>query len=279
MSDASTLTIVFRGLLVMHRNEESNSMEVGMLREKEHHFPRILTYKNGVLDGIHLLGDSDLDKPLRLEIDNPLGSGPTIYTNGSLTFDRLKHKDERDFRWIMDLEARDFYNKDLTNDMLTGILKPILSVPQGQFYTRLLSRVMKRAPSGGTAQEFGRVAAATGCDILLSGAQARLMKGDDRVFTFKVQPNTTYEFSNTPPDFPVGHGQNPHAGDHHGDFGLEDHEGTGHPPIDHFQFYYKMFPDTFTPKFEFSPGPDPDPAPDPFLCGASATGRRPGPLN
>jgi len=262
--------------MVMHRDEENNCMEVGMLvlDQKEGHIPRILTYRNGVLDGVNKITESDLMEPWVLKVDMAVGSGPSMYTNGSIRFDRETHPDPRDFRWIMDLEARDFYNRDLSREMLKGILKPILQVPHGEFYTRLKTRPMKRKNQQTNVEEdFGCVASATACDIVLTGKSAELRKkSGGRVFTFKVEPNTTYELSNTPPDVGHVHEMAPHTGEH-------PHTAPTTPPAaaarpaDHFQFYYKLFPQAFAPKFEFGP-PDAEPAPDPFLCGVTAMGKR-----
>ena len=281
MSEVSTLTIVFRGLMIFHKDEENDRMEIGILRVHGH-IPRVLTIKNGVLAAVRVFEEEDLKQPFwELEVTNPVGLGVSTYTNGSVKFERKTHKDDRDFRWIMDLEARDFYNRDLTKEMNTNKLMPVLHVPHGEFYTRLKSPLLLRKEGPGEFEPFGCVAAVTGCDIPFDGGGAELkVAGGSTLFTFKNEPNTIYEITNTPPDVvPPPEQDGRHVGGPHTEATPATQrktEGKDSPP-DHFQHYYDLFPVIPSPRFEFQPA-NPTPGPDPALCGKGMLGKRTNPL-
>lgn len=264
----TTLTIVFRGLMVMHKAPDH--VQLGILPAPGH-FPRITTITNSVFVKTFDLNNPeqpsiDPDRPIwRLDVDSP--SGITFLTTGE-TFDRKTHEDPKDFRWSSDLEGTEFYNEDLTTRLNTGQLLPVVKIFNGSFYTRLKTPPLLRSQGANAAEEFGCIAAVTGCDIVLNGNNARLIEeGSDRVlFTFTNEPDTIYEFANTPPDI------EPHPGHHHED----------PVPADHFQLYYELFSDlTGIEKFGFradEAGALGPPAPHPALCGIVRLGKRTGSL-
>lgn len=297
MWSPSTFTIVFRGLLVFHLVENRNGQrrfDIGVLPE-EGHFLRINTITNCVLAGVFPLeAHVRRTQPFwRLAVDNPVGGGISIHTSGT-QFDRLTHPDEKDFRWLTDIEGREFYDRELTEELDTCPLMPILRVYNGIFYTRLKSTQLERRQGNGQFELFGSIAGVVGCDIPILGGRVRLMQEDTgvRIFPFKVEPNTIYEFANTPPD--IG----PHdehraraaaalaAGDRQGEAEPERAEDAAREAaaqsadddVDHFQSYYRLFtnPDP-DERFRFQK-PGGDPAPDPALCGATGLSRRQVPL-
>lgn len=313
MLQTSTLTIVFRGLLIFRHHREAGRMEIGLLRAADH-FPRILTIKNSVMFAVDLIPPAFLDdaqSPVwELVADDPARPGVDIYTGPSESFDRKTNEDERDFRWIMDLEGQDFYKRDLSEEVQTSKLMPLIHVPQGQFYTRLKSPFLLRQEGDGGLEDFGAVAAVVGCDIEVNGGGAELrIAGGPTVFTFRNEPNTIYEFTNTPPDVrssvgtvaPHHHAGHDHAGHDHAGHGHGEHAPAGawpsssdgptaggdpasapgsaefSEPGSHFQHYYSLFPRAFTPRFSFQMS-DASPAPDPALCGSASLGTRQKPL-
>ncbi|HEV2706278.1 MAG TPA: hypothetical protein VGV59_10165 [Pyrinomonadaceae bacterium] len=276
-----SLTIVFRGLLVIHKvvPEEGNPyFEIGVLPE-EGHFLRINTIKNGVLAATRTLADRvNPRRPFwRLVVDNPLG-GVSTHTHGE--FDRESHPIEDDYRWVNDFNE---LFGDLTDKLDTGILEPVIRIPHGVFYTRLKSPPLSKLVDE-TAEPFGAIAAVTGCDIPMFGGGARLEEATtgNLIFDFAPEANTIYELTNTPPDVEVEHEHEhgcPHCGcPHHlpehdhantnarregGDERASQHGCEG----DHFRSYYRLFknPDA-EPQICFV-RPGPAPAPDPALCG------------
>src|SRR5689334_6194143 len=131
----TNITIVFRGLMVLHKHEDT--MEVGFIdalnnpsEEQAHadamnnadhpavHVPRILTTKDGVLSAIFDLRNRPelgVVRDWRLVVDDPGGGVPSAGAtlSQSSTFLRTGTGSgssfERDFRWITDLEGPDLH--------------------------------------------------------------------------------------------------------------------------------------------------------------------------
>ena len=265
-----TLTIAFSGLMIFHEDKKNNLMEIGILRQ-EIHVPRILTMTNGVLARVlDLRTKPELNDVANrtwvLEVSNPVKAGIRIHTQGGV-FDRRTHPDERDFRWTMDFEGSDFYDKEL-DKMMTEKLMPVLQIPHGEFYTKLKSEPLGRRADGGAKETFGAIAGVTGLDIEIDGGSVSLkVKNTDAdIFRFKRpnQPlagNTIFEIANTPPDVFL-------------------HPVHGHEEHDHFQFYYDLFTreNIPRPRFSFEKLDGPAPAPFPRLCGKGGVGLREEPL-
>jgi len=252
----SKLTIVFRGLMVFHKKVGSSSIfEVGLLSPCHHghplHIPRIITYKNGVPDSVMLIGGlvDPMRRIWRLNVNIPVGG---ISTDEEGEFIRATHSHTTDYRWLIDLEDDHEFYGSLKDKIDTKRLNPVLRIPSGSFYTRLLSRKMNRQKDNGQATNFGRISAAVGCDITFNGPKPELVVADTNasIFTFDVDPDghTLYEIANTPPDTYV-----PEPGE------------------DHFQHYYEIFT-SYLPKYKFSPGSGVT-GPSPALCGAVRLGK------
>jgi hypothetical protein len=286
-----TITIVFRGLMVLHK--QADTMEVGFVDalynpSDEHvhagaavnhaghsavHVPRILTTKDGVLSAIFDLRNRPELGAVRdwtLVVDKAQDAGASLLQDTTLApFNRNSTGSgssfERDFRWIIDLEGTDLHNRDLSLDINTRQFLFVLYVPHGAFYTRLRSPDLKRRRPGPPRVEsfFGPTAAVVGCDIPIDDAgTVKLMAGGTSgatVFTFVPDEGTVYEISNGPPDVPV---EEPIPLDAPG----------------HFHMYYeKLFRRPYRDQFDLLMD-DRAPAPDPTLCGVVYLGRRQDPL-
>lgn len=262
-NDTKTITIVFRGLMVFHFDDrvgdKARFCEVGFLPAEGHQL-RINTMRNH--NEIASENLKPADAIWELYTKDP--KGISIHTDGQ-PFTRLTHSDERDFRWLVDLEGPEFYNEDLTNQVNTSILMPVLHIPSGELYTSDRSKHnLQRAKGDGEAEEFGKIAVDTGCDITTEGDEVTLVNrdSDEAIFTFKAEPNTTYEIVNTPPGPPSG---TPGASDH-----VHPAGGSLTPEQrDHFQNYYKLFKDRRVERFQFAEPPSADPAPEPTRCGGT----------
>ena len=281
-------TIVFRGLMVLHKH--GDTMEIGFLNalynpaaEHNHegtpahagnginhaghqhsasHIPRILTTKNGVLSEIFDLRNRPELGTVRdwsLVVTNPtLPRGATLRQAGP--FNRATHADETDFRWITDMEADDLHGRDLSMDINTRQLLFVLYVRDGEFYTRLKSPVLRRRRLNPMrVQPYGATAAVVGCDIEFGpGGGVQLMAGGPDgsiVYDFDSDEDTVYEISNGPPDVPA---EAPTSIDEQG----------------HFHMYYDMLFKNRRPDQYDLLAEDRAPAPDPVLCGVTYLGRR-----
>jgi hypothetical protein len=255
----SILTIVFRGLVVFHKTVGPPSLfEIGLLPTSHHdnppHIPRIITCKNNEQCSVMPIGGLHPEsRHWRLNVEGPLGDGVSTDEQGA--FNRASHTYQEDYRWLIDLEDNIEFFGPLAGKFDTSRLKPVLQIPNGRFYTRLLSYEMMRRKDNEPEMVFGKVSAAVGCDIRLTGSKAELVVAGTckTIFTFNADPtgSTHYEIANTPPDT--------------------------HVPVygeDHFQHYYDLFT-VRVPKFKFRPPPPPpgQPAPSPALCGEVRLGQ------
>lgn len=260
----SLLTIVFRGLMVLRKQGSGAGswFEVGIHSLPGDHIFRINTITNGVLEATKIFERRDIESGLRdwsLEIDGAVGLGVHQFTDGT-AFERLtQNNDPEDFRWVMNVEDRAEFFGPLGNNITARNLRPVLRIPRGTFYTRLKSFPQEREKDSGGFTDFGRVGAAVGCDIRLTGSGAKLMKlpasgSPLEAFSFDAtRRNTIYEIVNTPPD-------------------------TTAPTADHFGHYYHALLDGSLPRFRFQPKSSGGPAPSPALCGEIFLGERTDPL-
>lgn len=284
-------TIVFRGLMVLHKH--ADTMEIGFVdalhnetAEHDHnhngnaighadhraiHIPRILTTKDGVLSSIFDLRNRPELGTVRnwsLKVTNPSPPALGVTLRQLGPFDRTATGSgddfEKDFRWITDMEARDLHDVDLSLEINTRQFLFVLYVPQGRFFTYLKSPVQRRRRrSSPLIEDYGPIAAAVGCDINFDpGGGVKLMAGGPNgstVFNFDSDPGTVYEISNGPPDVPV----------------------EGPIPLDapnHFHMYYDMlFQNSRLDRFDLLTD-DQAPAPDPTVCGVMYLGQRRDPL-
>ncbi|HEY9282860.1 MAG TPA: hypothetical protein VIP46_05350 [Pyrinomonadaceae bacterium] len=284
MWTGSSLTIVFRGLLVMHevRPESGPSyFEVGVVPD-DHHVLRINTIKNGVLASVtNLEARVDSRRPRwRLQVANPLGGVSTHTAPGG--FRRRTHRVEEDYRWITDL-AEVFDDPNVEDRMDTSVLRPVVRIDNGVFYTRLKSPTLRKLVDGAPFP-FGALAGVVGCDIPAFGGGARLVNEQEPerpIFNFEPGPNTIYEFSNAPPDVEVPH--DPHHRTPGADAAASDviEAVRARAPEDcaddHFLKYYKLFRNPADEPVICFTEPDEQPAPDPALCGPVGS-RRPVPF-
>jgi hypothetical protein len=285
-------TIVFRGLMVLHKH--ADIMEIGFVdalynetanHEHAHngnaanhadhlesHIPRILTTKDGVLSSIFDLRNRPELGTVRnwsLEVTNPTppAAGVTLrQQRGPFRRTAPGSGDdfEKDFRWITDMEAGDLHGRDLSLEINTRQFLFVLYVPQGTFYTQLRSPVQRRRRrSSALVEDYGPIAAAVGCEINLdAGGEVKLMAGGptgSTVFNFDHDEGTVYEISNGPPDVPA-------------------EEPIPLDAPNHFHMYYdKLFKNSRLDRFDLLTD-DQAPAPDPTVCGVTFLGLRRDPL-
>lgn len=261
----SLLTIVFRGLMVFHKQGDgaNSNMEVGLHSQPAGtgHFLRINTIRNGIVAEIKSLHDeiSTTNRIWNLVIDAAVGQGIKLSPHTTTGFDRRDdaNNQDDDFAWTMNLEDPSFFGP-LGNKIDTSNLKPVIRIPSGRLYSRIKTRRVIRNKDGAMIDpDFGRLCGAVGCDIRLTGPSAQLVPEGSReaLFVFTPERDTIYEVAFLPPDFPV----------------------PSHP-IDHFHHFYDHLLDSSLPKFSFEPILTLTLAPHPALCGEVFLAVRPNPL-
>jgi hypothetical protein len=156
-------------------------------------------------------------------------NGISYYQNG--VFDRQKGVgDTRDFRWLIDLEGKEFYGRRLAIDRQHMGVEVKFSA--GEFYTKTTTRPLQRKLGANTFEYFGRVAQEIATDVFLEEGDFVLTSQatGKEILRLQQKPDTTYElvFENAPPPM--------------------QHAGMG---ANHFQYYYGLFPMPKSQWYEF----------------------------
>lgn len=229
----STATIIFRGLMAFHPDPARQYVEIGILRVPEHEF-RIRVRENssnGV--SIFTLPLAQLGSPQHdlwfLEFAAANGQGVRFYQ--SEPFDRNSGVgDEKDFRWLIDLEGKEFYDRHLATKSEQPAL--VLRMSGGDFYTKKRTLPLMRKKGDGRFQYFGRVADELATDISLDEGDIvlRSEKAGREILRLTARPETTYEITI----------ENAFVGDHHMSSSLN-----------HFRYYYGLVTEPQAEWYEF----------------------------
>ena len=228
-SRGPSLTIIFRGLMAFRQDREEQRFAVGILRAPEHEFRVQVLEKSPQ-------GISSYSIPVNVAkgdtwlVEIPAQrKGVSYYQNG--VFDRQKGLgDIRDFRWLIDLEGKEFYGHRLATNQQHMAVEVKFS--SGEFYTKTTTRPLQRRLGGNTFEYFGRVAQEIATDVFLEDGDFVLTSQatGKEILRLQEKPDTTYElvFENAPPP-------------------------THHVPMgaNHFQYYYEFFPMPKSQWYEF----------------------------
>ena len=191
-----TVTIVFRGLMVFHPDPARQYFEVGILRAPEHTF-RIKVEENSPAGSssfsfsLEQLGGLEQDV-WSFEFSKSTKRGVSFYQNGP--FDRTRGiGEERDFRWAVDLEGREFYNQLLTTE--ANQIGPVVRITSGEFYTKTKTAPLMRNKGNGTFQYFGSAANEIAADAFIeTGVIVLRSKESGReILRLNEKPNTSYK--------------------------------------------------------------------------------------
>src|SRR6185295_29233 len=139
-----SLTIIFRGLIALRQDTEENTLAVGILRAPEHEFTVQVLEKSAQGISTYSIPMNQLmgSKSDTWLVEVPAQrNGVTYYQNG--VFDRKKGLgDIRDFRWLVDLEGKEFYGRKLAIDQRQMGIEVRFS--NGEFYTKTTTRPLQR---------------------------------------------------------------------------------------------------------------------------------------
>jgi len=218
-AEGPSLKIVFRGLVVFHPDLGRQYLEVGVLKAPEHEF-RVQVLENSP-EGV-----SSFSLPLAqtgsdvwsLEFPGPTNN-ISFYQNGP--FDRKSGVgDERDFRWLVELRGKEFYNRELKTD--ANQLGLVLHVRSGEFYTNKRTPPLMRRKGDGAFDSFGSAAQEVATDVFLGEGDLvwRSEKTGREILRLKQKPDTTYEIIIENASVPQEHMT---------------------PSANHFQYYYQLF--------------------------------------
>jgi hypothetical protein len=228
-SRGPSLTIVFRGLMAFRRDQKEQTLAAGILPAPQHEFTVQVLEKSAQ-------GISTYSIPVNVSkgdtwlVEIPAQrNGVGYYQNG--VFDRQKGVgDTRDFRWLIDLEGKEFYGRRLAIDRQHMGVEVKFSA--GEFYTKTTTRPLQRKLGGNTFEYFGRVAQEIATDVFLEEGDFVLTSQatGKEILRLQQKPDTTYElvFENAPP--PTQH------------LAMQ---------ANHFQYYYGLFPMPKSQWYEF----------------------------
>jgi hypothetical protein len=208
----STVTIRFTGLLVFCFDKRRKICQIGALSKDDHEL-RFRLVKRGpdpesaserTLTIPHdLIGQSS---DLWLDVEGE--PSPKQQTaEPFITGNRGEMPaDPQDFRWIVDLEGKHFYDRPLK--VRRDLLKPILSVVKGLFYTAALTsdlyRTIPVAANGVTrktsaGRRLGPIAEYVGANIYLTHPNQALVlragRNGSELLRLNREERTTYEIT------------------------------------------------------------------------------------
>jgi len=187
----AVVTISFSGLALSCINREKNNRyEFGIL-ECERHNP-IFDIQEISLDPETMIPISsklvdhslNLADDIEIEVVNPVQKGVSRYTKGD--FDRLNDKDKRgnekndleDFRWIVDLEGKEFHYKKLKIKDPSK-LRPRIFINSGEIYSeKITDEIIALVPVNHKSEikPLGRIAFTVGLDIARSKTEDSVVR-------------------------------------------------------------------------------------------------------
>jgi hypothetical protein len=208
----ATITIRFTGLLVFCFDKRLKHCQVGVHSKTDDHELRLRFVKKGpdpesysdhMLTISHALIRQTSDLWLGVEgapSPKQCTAKPFIVGNRD-----EPPTDPQDFRRLVDLEGEHFYNRSLK--VKAGVLRPILFVAQGLFYTAsLTSETYRTVPIGSkgstvvtTGGNLGRIAEYVGAKIYLTHPDQALVlragQNGSELLRLKREEGTTYEIT------------------------------------------------------------------------------------
>lgn len=190
------VTIVFRGLQVFHPDPARQYFEAGILRAPAHKFRiEVLEKSSAGVSSFTVPSESlrDAENDVwSFEFQGSAKRGISFYQNGP--FDRKAGiGDEKDFRWAVDVEGKEFYNQELTTKQ--NQLGPVLRLTSGEFYTKTRTRPLLRNKGNGTFEYFGSAADEIAADLFVDAGDVVLRSANSgkEIFRLKDKPGTSYE--------------------------------------------------------------------------------------
>jgi hypothetical protein len=205
-----TIAIYFTGLLAFCFNKELNHCQIGVHSKTDDHELILRFVKKGPDP------ESESEQTLTISHDLIRGSSnlwldvegepyPEHCSAEPFIAGRQNEQltDPQDFRRVVDLEGEHFYNRPLK--LRTGVLKPILVVAKGLFYTATLTPELYRtvsvasdgAPAAG--QVLGQIAEYVGVNIYLTHPNQALVlragRNGSELLCLKREEGTIYQIT------------------------------------------------------------------------------------
>ena len=170
--------VTFDGLIAFCYDRRGDC-EMGMVQAADHHPLLELTRINpdGSTTSLRRF-ELTVHDDVTIDAQDPVEFGAYTFPRDiyGTEFDRLNtNADPEDFRWIMDLQGRDFHGaalklKRAMGDPTTARLRPRITVPHGVFYTldKTPDTFMRHPRTGDSTRpkDIGKIADKVGADIV-----------------------------------------------------------------------------------------------------------------
>jgi hypothetical protein len=263
---APALELIFNGLFFLCFNNEGELAEedpageccVGFLTTAPQHLITITGRRVGVIKPDFAFTLSHVAaRRMQIGLDVPGVVPPSVTRKGhDSPIDRTTPTEVTGeyFKWIIDLENSEMHDRKLP--LIPYVLKPVLKVNIGEFYTKELSKVKYfRTKVDEPDKDFGSVAAVTGVRIAALPQGKAFLKFEDALsFPLAAPEGQTYEvtFTNLCPQC--------------------EEKNLGNLHLSDFPLHYHAFDVKALERYDFD-YPDPSPAFPPAVCYA-ATGSR-----
>lgn len=204
------VAISFAGLALFCINpNEENRCEVGIIG-CERHRPVLdiqeMTFdlRSGKPMKSSLVPHSlSLDEDIWIKVDRPRTKGVSMYRGGQ-DFNRLDDRgDERDFRWVVDLEGVEFHQRRLPRKAgergIRSGLRPLIFISDGMLYTENRTDEKVALVSSNPGQQpkaLGRVAFKIGADLFPGeGGSVELSNGRRNSIKLHSKRHTRYSIT------------------------------------------------------------------------------------
>jgi hypothetical protein len=208
----TSTTITFTGLLVFHRDADSEEYEVGVLRARDAHEPHILQIQITPEGGTpSWIPPNDLERIIQdgnvhweLEVDG--GSSLGIQAQPDKPGNRKNPQpgNDRDLGWIINLENDEFHKGPLKRT--PNALQPIVRLARGELFTSCKTDSVVTI-QGTFARDFGFIAGGISLKIDTSAGQQPVLRFKDQqgemidIFRLTQTNQVSYQVTifNTPP--------------------------------------------------------------------------------
>lgn len=203
MTTVSTVRVTFEGMLLLFVKDNRPHCDVGFLSNIPHHYSEIQITKiprTGAAEVLKHLHGADLNDQLFLDVDkvNPV---VRVYTSDSFPdpFSRVEDPGNRgDFRWAVNFEGAEVYDRPLKLAVALDRLKPRLRIYDGTFYSQTplsTNKLTRKKHNETNPVVLGKVATQLRAEIQLEANQVATFlngSGAENEVSLSAQPDTDY---------------------------------------------------------------------------------------
>lgn len=189
MNQSPTVTLVFSGLYLFAFGKDKQFCQAGIM-EADRHCLKVKIVTTATKTGSSSQMEFEIPEgDVFFEIP---GRTPGIGTYATGAFDRTASHDNKDFRWVLDLEGAELHNRKLSTK--ANAIKRTITISNGLFYNHEGRPVRITATASQTRDV--EIARKIGCAVYLGEDEAAVLRyGPNSSFSIKLSnaPNVRYE--------------------------------------------------------------------------------------